>query len=80
MSSDFYSRDELVERGFIPLDIDNVQILLQARVIPSWPAESCVTGYTVEGGNRAKVSTSYATADRARRHTLEAISEEQHEQ
>ncbi|KAG7267155.1 hypothetical protein CRUP_009410 [Coryphaenoides rupestris] len=32
------------------------------------------------GGNWAKVSTSYATADRARRHTLEAISEEQHEQ
>ncbi|KAJ4929243.1 hypothetical protein JOQ06_004854, partial [Pogonophryne albipinna] len=44
------------------------------------PAKSCVTGYTVEGGNRAEVSTSYATADRACHHTLEAISEEQHEQ
>ena len=32
------------------------------------------------GGNCAKVSTSYATADRARRDTLETISEEQHEQ
>ena len=32
------------------------------------------------GGNWAKVSTSYATADRARCHMLEAISEEQHEQ
>ncbi|KAG7281571.1 hypothetical protein CRUP_007605, partial [Coryphaenoides rupestris] len=32
------------------------------------------------GGNWAKVSTSYATADRAHRHTLDAITEEQHEQ
>lgn len=31
MSSDFYSRDDLVERGSIPLDIDNVHMLLQGQ-------------------------------------------------
>lgn len=31
MSSDFYSRDEVVERGSIPLDIDNVHMLLQGQ-------------------------------------------------
>ncbi|XP_056249832.1 nesprin-2-like [Seriola aureovittata] len=31
MSSDFYSRDDLVERGSIPLDIDNVHMLLQVE-------------------------------------------------
>nr|XP_029131758.1 nesprin-2 [Labrus bergylta] len=31
MSSDFYSRDDLVERGPIPLDIDNVHMLLQVE-------------------------------------------------
>ncbi|KAG7234118.1 hypothetical protein INR49_005782 [Caranx melampygus] len=31
MSSDFYSRDELVDRGPIPLDIDNVHMLLQVE-------------------------------------------------
>ncbi|KAF0044214.1 hypothetical protein F2P81_003372 [Scophthalmus maximus] len=30
MSSDFCSSDGLVERGSIPLDIDNVHMLLQA--------------------------------------------------
>lgn len=29
MSSDFYSQDEVVERGSIPLDIDDVHMLLQ---------------------------------------------------
>lgn len=31
MSSDFYSRDEVVEAGSIPLDIDNVHMLLQGQ-------------------------------------------------
>lgn len=31
MSSGFYSRDEVVERGSIPLDIDNVHMLLQGQ-------------------------------------------------
>ncbi|CAJ1074541.1 LOW QUALITY PROTEIN: nesprin-2 [Xyrichtys novacula] len=31
MSSDFYARDDLVERGPIPLDIDNVHMLLQVE-------------------------------------------------
>lgn len=31
MSSDFYSRDDPVERGPIPLDIDNVHMLLQGQ-------------------------------------------------
>lgn len=31
MSSDFYSRDEEVARGSIPLDIDNVHMLLQGQ-------------------------------------------------
>ncbi|XP_031729025.1 nesprin-2-like, partial [Anarrhichthys ocellatus] len=31
MSSDFYCRDDLVERGTIPLDIDNVHMLLQVE-------------------------------------------------
>ncbi|KAE8289447.1 Nesprin-2 KASH domain-containing protein 2 [Larimichthys crocea] len=31
MSSDFYSRDDPVERGPIPLDIDNVHMLLQVE-------------------------------------------------
>ncbi|KAM6917368.1 uncharacterized protein PEZ65_013189 [Lycodopsis pacificus] len=31
MSSDFYCRDDLVERGSIPLDIDNVHMLLQVE-------------------------------------------------
>lgn len=39
MSSDFYSRDEAVERGSIPLDIDNVHMLLQGQ--------SASSGYVV---------------------------------
>lgn len=31
MSSDFYSLDEAVERGSLPLDIDNVHMLLQGQ-------------------------------------------------
>lgn len=31
MSSDFYSGDEVVERGSIPLDIDNIHMLLQGQ-------------------------------------------------
>lgn len=31
MSSDFYPRDEAVDRGSIPLDIDNVHMLLQGQ-------------------------------------------------
>nr|XP_033499149.1 nesprin-2 [Epinephelus lanceolatus] len=31
MSSDFYYRDDVVERGSIPLDIDNVHMLLQVE-------------------------------------------------
>lgn len=35
MSSDFYSQDEAVERGSIPLDIDNVHMLLQGQCLSS---------------------------------------------
>lgn len=31
MSSDVHSRDEVVDRGSIPLDIDNVHMLLQGQ-------------------------------------------------
>lgn len=31
MASDFYSRDEVVERASVPLDIDDVHMLLQGR-------------------------------------------------
>ncbi|TNM95723.1 hypothetical protein fugu_016806 [Takifugu bimaculatus] len=31
MSSDFYSRDEVVDRGSVPLDIDDVHMLLQGQ-------------------------------------------------
>lgn len=31
MSSDFSSRDGVVDRGSIPLDIDDVHMLLQGR-------------------------------------------------
>ncbi|XP_029688374.1 nesprin-2-like isoform X1 [Takifugu rubripes] len=31
MSSDFYSRDEVVDRGSVPLDIDDVHMLLQVE-------------------------------------------------
>lgn len=53
MSSDFYSGDDVVERGSIPLDIDNVHMLLQGQSLAgifcafSWVS---VSGYDSNRG------------------------------